>query len=355
MSTGYSRHKSQIESSRKSNGEFGSYEAAESATSLAPTGDEVEESLIREASERQNVRFAQVVNTKREDFTRHKEVDQALVAHDLADVMRSYGVSEVTVSARGLRDSGYYISSGKDSQGRYLDELDLEDLEREEMEEGLYSAFSEYEITDTYGRPGDTEVTIGASDPHPQYRTRYAAESERDRLLDESRPKGPREQLAASIGDTNNPGYIAAVEALDAADGIDESPNAAVDEVDRNFPDDLRKRELARSVSALLEDEKGMGYDDGSLGRSHDYAVKQVAEGRTNIDSIADEAVTVYKVNEDLETEYSADVFAWEEAMDHAEARVAAGEDADQAYWNTVDHIDDLRADGKLDPQGLWD
>ena len=197
----------------------------------------------------------------------------------------------------------------------------------------------------------DGTVEIDVTDDEWSLDNRDRLRQQADSYTSEPQSTGPREQLAEAIGDTSNPGYVAAVEALDVADGLHESPNAAVDEIDRRFPDDLRKRQLARDVSELMENELGYEYEEdparGVATGVHAASMDRIAAGETNSDEVARQAAAIVSVEEDLEVDFGDDVDAWDRARVMAHDRIIDGEDADQAYWNTKDHIEDLHDDGK--------
>lgn len=333
MSISYDKHKSQVEASRKSNGEFGSYEAAESATTLALTNDHQDDNAAQRVSDH-------------------------LAVQDAITQMRTAGIGEINLAPTNSGLGDYYVDSVTDSSGRSLPANDMTYMRGEEiageadghviMANRLESLGWEKEI--------DGGFTINVNDEVGDGGSREAVAAERDRILEESKPKGPREALAEAMGlrgpndRDGNPAYVAAVEGLDHADGLDRSPNEHVEDIDRQFPDDINKRKLARSVSDRMNHVDIDPFRQAATGSAHKYAMEQVAEGRSDETGIADEALKVYHLHVGIEDEYSEDHLAWVKAIEHAETRIAAGEDADQAYWNTVDHIDDLRADGKLDP-----
>lgn len=294
----------------------------------------------------QTDRFNSLITTKRNEAEHAQAIVAQLRGHDLYDELREHGISRVDVTDESEPGrQGEFSVQLYDAEGAPIsdDESGLEDAIRSEYD---FDELQDIGGTNPYSFSEDAILDVSKN---PGGKTRDQLRAQRDKIVRDAEPQGPRAALLQHIGDPENPGYLAAVEALDAADGIDESPNAVVDEVDRKFADDVDKRKLVREVSEGLENRYQVEYDDqGPWNRAHQYAADRVAEGRTDSDRITDEAAAVCSVDLDLEREYGDDIDTWSIAMDDAEQRIENGADAEQAFWGAKDRIEDLKADGKL-------
>ncbi|GAA4924802.1 hypothetical protein [Nesterenkonia rhizosphaerae] len=138
----------------------------------------------RAASQAKTTQLAALVERAEEALNHRRKVLHALIAHDVADRMKSDGLSKIIIRSRrrdGDLDLSYYVDGAEDTSGKALYD---DDFDPEEYENVLYDHFSEQEILDTWDQThSETTAVITADAPHPDYPTRQEAESARDKLL----------------------------------------------------------------------------------------------------------------------------------------------------------------------------